>query len=220
MVNTYPVLEATIKRLFGLTLSERQLQGFQTYYTVLQQANQQVNLVRIPDEATYIQRHVLDALMLLPFLMTLPTGLPIADVGSGGGIPLMILAIVRPDLQWHSIEATGKKVLCLQAMAEALGLSIRFHHRRMEDCNKLLPEHCYPVITARAVAPLEKLIPWVSPLLRPEGRLVAYKGKKAQQELADAKMVLKRNGMHILQMETWQTEPALQGATLLHLQKR
>jgi 16S rRNA (guanine527-N7)-methyltransferase len=216
----YDAWLAVAQQALNVSVTSAQVALFQQYYQLLQGLNAQVNLVRIPNEATYVTRHLLDALTAWPLLAALPPGTPVLDVGSGGGIPLLPLAIVLPHLQWHSMEATTKKVKCLQTMASALGLTVQFHTNRMEACHKL-PQHAgrYAVITARAVAPLERLVPWVAPLLQSKGRLLAFKGQKATLELTEANGVMQRHRLRLQQTLTWPQVPDLVQATLLELVK-
>jgi 16S rRNA (guanine527-N7)-methyltransferase len=212
----YAELANTCQHLWQLELTPEHQTQLQRYYHVLMDWNQKINLTRIPNEAAFIQRHVLDSLTLWPLLAQVPSGSKVVDVGSGGGFPLIPLAIVRPDLQWHSMEATQKKVRCLQAMATDLHLNLTFFADRLEALNQT-PAHQqqYQVVTARAVAPLKTLLPWVAPLLAAQGQLLAMKGTQALQELAEAKPLLKRLKLSHTGTNQWPDHPGLDQATVL-----
>jgi 16S rRNA (guanine527-N7)-methyltransferase len=219
MTLTYTDLADLTQDLWQLTISPAHIQVFGQYYQQLMVLNQQINLCRIPDEAAYIERHLLNSLCLWPLLRQLPPGTPVLDIGSGGGFPLLPLAIVRPDLAWHSMEATQKKVRCLQQLAESLGLSIDFHPSRTEAMAHK-PEHKgqYAVVTARAVASLDKLAQWASPFLMPgTGRLLALKGQRTPEELAQARPVLKRLKLTCLHTHQWTQAPSLEQTTVVEI---
>jgi 16S rRNA (guanine527-N7)-methyltransferase len=215
-ITTYSQLAQILANQWQVVLTIEHQQQLALYYQVLMDHNSRVNLTRIPDEATFIQRHVLDSLTLWPLIRDVPVGSHVVDVGSGGGFPLIPLAIARPDLCWHSIEATKKKVVCLQAMAKALSLTIHFHADRLETLNKH-PDHQgqYAVVMARAVADLSTLLPWVSPLLAPDGQFYAMKGLKGLEELANAGPTLQRLKRRCVAQHQWPHIPSLSDATIL-----
>lgn len=166
----------------GLQLSESQLAAFSQYLDLLEQANQTMNLTRITDRAQAELLHVADALTLLKFLPRQPHKL--ADLGSGGGVPGIPLAIARPDVQILLVESTRKKANFLRATAETLGLkNVEVSDQRAEDLGRGDRRGSFDIVTARAVALLPWLIEWAIPLLRKSGKLLAMKGERAKQEL-------------------------------------
>jgi 16S rRNA (guanine527-N7)-methyltransferase len=142
--------------------------------------------VREPSEAW--EKHAFDALMLVPLLAELCAGACLVDVGSGGGVPGIPIAIARPDLRVTLVESTQKKAAFLSAVAAALGLSNVAV--RAERAEKLGPGATFDAVTARAVARLSALVPLAAPLARPGGLLLLVKGQRADEELAEAKAVL------------------------------
>ncbi len=132
------------------------------------------------------------------FARVLPTVGPVLDLGSGGGLPGLVIAIVRPDLEVHLLEATGKKVTFLRGTARALGLAVRVHHGRAEDLATPPRREAYPVVTARAVAPLDRLAGWAAPYLAPGGRLFAIKGEGWRDEVHAAGAALTGLGLTVL----------------------
>lgn len=143
--------------------------------------NARINLVarQAPEEIR--QRHIEDSLQLLPLL---PDGLmPLADLGSGGGFPGLVLAtaLARPV---HLVESDRRKAAFLQAAVAELGLRhVTVHPVRIEALD--LPP--LGVLTARALAPLERLLPWAAALLAPDGVAVFPKGQQVDQELSDVR---------------------------------
>ncbi len=96
----------------------------------LTRADLNVTAIRDPDEA--IARHVLDSLRALPLIDAAPPG-PLADVGSGGGVPALVIAATRDSRDIHAIEATGRKAAFIAATAEAMGVAVTVHAARSEE---------------------------------------------------------------------------------------
>lgn len=143
---------------------------------------QALTTVREPDRA--VEVHIADSLAALD-LATVRTAGRIADLGSGGGFPGLVLAIARPEAEVTLVESVGKKAAFLARAAEDLGLpQVTVVPRRAEDWPDGLGRA--DVVTARALAPLGVLLEYAAPLLRPEGLLVAWKARPEATELADA----------------------------------
>jgi 16S rRNA (guanine527-N7)-methyltransferase len=180
----------------GVTLTAEQHDRLAGYLDLLFDANQTMNLTRIVDRASAEVQHVGDALTLLPYLPTGPHRL--ADVGSGGGVPGIPLAIARPDAQVLLIESTKKKAAFLRTAAEQLGLqNVRVTEQRAEDVGRAgSPERdSFDVVIARAVGTLDWLAEWCLPLARKGGKVLAMKGQKVMEELpAAAKAIRALNG--------------------------
>jgi len=120
----------------------------------------------------------------------IPHGVSVADVGSGAGLPGLVLALVRPDLQITLIEPLLRRWTFLNEVSVAMGVDDRVMvmRSRAEDA---VPDVLADVVTARAVAPLERLLPWMVPLVRVGGQIVAMKGSSAAQEIEAAAGVTK-----------------------------
>jgi 16S rRNA (guanine527-N7)-methyltransferase len=131
------------------------------------------------------------------FAHSLPASGPLLDVGSGGGLPGIVIAIERPDLVVHLLDATGKKATFLRDAAEALELDVTVHHGRAEDLGAGPLARGFGVVTARALAPLDRLIQWCAPFVRSGGSLHAIKGERWREELADAEHTLTRLGLRV-----------------------
>lgn len=172
-------------------------EGLETYHDLLAGPGIDRGLVG-PREADRLwDRHILNcAVVADPGLGLLPEGTTVADVGSGAGLPGLVWAIVRPDIQCILVEPLLRRATFL---TEALGVlelgdRVRVERGRAED---LVRTGWVPVgvATARAVAPLAKLASWTLPLVAPDGVLLALKGASAQEEidasgLARARVVL------------------------------
>lgn len=142
-------------------------------------------------------RHVPEC---VAFARTLPAGGGrVLDLGSGGGFPGVVVAICRPDLEVHLLDATAKKTGFLQEVSDELGLGCTVHTGRAEELSTGGDlRGTFDVVTARAVAPLDRLIGWSLPFLRRNGLLYAMKGDRWAEELEAAIPVMERLGAAVV----------------------
>lgn len=154
------------------------------------------NLVSRSARAELLERHVPECRALATLL---PRGSArLLDVGSGGGFPGMIVAIERPELTVHLLDATQKKTTFLREAAAELGIEVTVHTGRAEELARGELRASFDLVTARAVAPLERLVPWTLPFLRPGGLVYAIKGERWAEELEAARSVLRRSGAQVV----------------------
>ena len=175
----------------GLSLSEDQRARLHRYLDLLLAANQTMNLTRITDRPAAELHHVADALTVLPFLPA--EAHLVADVGTGGGVPGIPLAIARPDARVLLIESTKKKANFLRSAVDQLQLAnVSITDVRAEDVGRS-PDHRerYDVAVARAVATLDWLSEWCLPLVKKSGKMLAMKGARAAEELPAAVKAIK-----------------------------
>jgi 16S rRNA (guanine527-N7)-methyltransferase len=174
-----------VKQGAALTLppaevSRETAERIDAFIPLLLRWNARINLIAPMTEAAVRQRHVVDSLQLLPLV---PRGEgALGDLGSGGGFPGLVLAMAleRPV---HLVESDRRKAAFLQTAAAELGLRhVQVHVDRIEAV--ALPP--LAVLTARALAPLEKMLPWAERLLAPEGVAIFPKGRSAMEELEAA----------------------------------
>lgn len=137
------------------------------------------------------ERHLLNCAVLSEVV---PEGVTVCDVGSGAGLPGIPLALVRRDLHITLLEPLLRRVTFLREVVELLGLEhvTVVRGRAEEVLGSLEPVH---VVTARAVAPLDRLAGWGVPLLRPYGEMLAIKGDTAEEELRGARSALQKLGV-------------------------
>ncbi|MFE3826077.1 16S rRNA (guanine(527)-N(7))-methyltransferase RsmG [Streptomyces sp. NPDC059092] len=137
------------------------------------------------------ERHMLNCAVLSEVV---PEGVMVCDVGSGAGLPGIPLALVRPDLKITLLEPLLRRTNFLQEVVELLGLDhvTVVRGRAEEVLGTLQPVH---VVTARAVAPLDRLAGWGVPLLRPYGEMLALKGDTAEEEINGARAALSKLGV-------------------------
>lgn len=131
-------------------------------------------------------RHVINSVLVAPLLRPGRVG----DVGSGAGLPGLVLAIARPDVDLVLIEPMERRVDWLSAEAERLGLeNVTVLRARAEEA----PQETLDQVTARAVTALSKLIPITAPLLRPGGEMIFMKGQRVGEEIAAAQKVIRKH---------------------------
>ena len=137
-------------------------------------------------------RHLLNSIALTELL---PTGIRLVDIGTGAGLPGIALAIARPDLRVDLVESLRRRTDFLSEVVAALDLTgrVRVIRGRAEDSAVVRVVGGAEFVTARAVAPLDKLIRWAFPLLAPGGSLMAMKGATAEAEVAEHAAVIRRS---------------------------
>jgi len=140
-------------------------------------------------------RHVLNSAIVAPLLRSGRVG----DVGSGAGLPGLVLAIARPDVSFVLIEPMERRVDWLLEEVETLGLAnVEVLRARAEDVRLATP---LDQVTARAVSALSKLIPLTLPLLRSGGELVFMKGERVDAEIEAANKVIRKAGLRDVRVE-------------------
>ncbi|MGV9559185.1 16S rRNA (guanine(527)-N(7))-methyltransferase RsmG [Streptomyces sp. NPDC003401] len=160
------------------------------YAELLAEAGVQRGLIGPREVPRLWERHILNCAVLSE---AVPEEVTICDVGSGAGLPGIPLALVREDLKITLLEPLLRRTNFLTEVVELLGLDhvTVVRGRAEEVMGKLTPVH---VVTARAVAPLDRLAAWGIPLLRPYGEMLALKGDTAEEELKSAATALSKLG--------------------------
>jgi 16S rRNA (guanine527-N7)-methyltransferase len=172
---------AALGRL-GIGVSRETRERLALYLETLKHWQRTINLVAASTLADPWRRHLLDSAQILPLL---PEGVPrLADLGSGAGLPGLVLAIHRPDIAVILIEADQRKSAFLREAARRAGLSnVRILTGRIEK----LPPEPQPLVTARALASLDQLLGWAAPWLAEGAVCLFHKGYRHQDELTEAR---------------------------------
>ncbi len=173
----------------GLAYTEEQIAQLVKFAGLLQRWNKVYNLTAIRDDRDILTHHLLDSATLVPYVASVaPDAKAVLDVGSGGGLPSIPLAILRPDLKVTAVDAVKKKTAFLTQAAIDLGLSnYRAEHKRVETM-----KGSYDVITSRAFASLELFTELTYKLMGENGVWLAMKGQNPEKEmvsLSHAKVV-------------------------------
>ena len=168
----------------GLALDEAQADQLLDYLSLLQRWNATYNLTAVRDPAAMWLQHVVDCMAAVPSVRAcLPLDRPsrILDVGSGGGLPGIVWAVLMPRVDITCVDTVGKKAAFIRQAAGALGLQhLHAQHARVETM-KVPP---FDLITSRAFASLPDFIRLTRHLLAPDGHWAAMKGKPPTEELA------------------------------------
>ena len=177
-------LRPTAERLFGdrLELAER-------FHALLAEQGPERGLIGPREVERLWERHLLNCALMADAVA--PGTRTLADIGSGAGLPGVVLAIVRPELEVTLIETMQRRTTWLEEVDAELGLGLEVVRARAED---LHGTRSFDVVTARAVAALDKLSRWTLPLVADGGELLALKGSSAQDEIDAAQKVLRRLG--------------------------
>jgi 16S rRNA (guanine527-N7)-methyltransferase len=178
----------------GLSVDPQHAALLARYCRVLWDWNTRINLTRHTDWRLFVTRDLTDSLELSGHV---PAGARVLDMGSGGGVPGIPLAILRPDVRVELCESVGKKAAALRAIIEHLQLPVTVHAERAEV---VLLKHRYDVVTARAVASLQKLLGWLAPVWNACGMLLLIKGPKWVEERREAQSagVLNRHDVQVV----------------------
>ncbi|HEV7489256.1 MAG TPA: 16S rRNA (guanine(527)-N(7))-methyltransferase RsmG [Rhodanobacteraceae bacterium] len=160
----------------GLTLDEGAVERLLAYVELMERWNAAYNLTAVRDPGEMVTRHLLDSLAVAPHV----SGATLADLGSGGGLPGIPLAIVAPEREIVLIDSNGKKARFLREAVRKLGLArVRVAEGRVENVTGT-----FDCITARAFASLAEMLAAGGQLLAPTGTWLALKGRFPQDELA------------------------------------
>ncbi len=180
MSDALTVLKAGAAEL-GLSLSEAQFEQLLDFLALIQKWNKVYNLTAVRDPQEMLTHHLLDSLAAVAPLVRYTGGQPakVLDVGSGGGLPGIVLAICRPELDVSCVDTVGKKAAFIQQVAASLKLSnLHGIHARVETLTGP-----FDVICCRAFASLPDFVNWSRGALAGQGVWMAMKGKHPQDEI-------------------------------------
>jgi len=170
----------------GLVVPPEAMQRLAAYAASLWAWNERLNLTRHIDAEAFVSRDVADAAAIAPHLAH---GERVLDVGTGGGVPGVILAILRPDLRVELCDSVAKKARAVAEIVRESGLTIPAHAGAAQALVAKRPSGPgrFDTLVIRAVAPLGKLLGWFEPIADAYGRLLVVKGPRWEEERDDAR---------------------------------
>jgi 16S rRNA (guanine527-N7)-methyltransferase len=179
----------------GLNVSPAQQEQLMDYLALMFKWNSVYNLTSLRDPMQMVTHHLLDSLAAVPAFAQARN---VLDVGSGGGLPGIVLAIVRPDMKVSMIDTVHKKTAFLTQVKAELGLAnVTVYTARVEQ---LQVSDKFDVITSRAFADLSDFVNWSSHLLAEQGRYIALKGVAPQEEQQRLPAAWRVSGVEALQV--------------------
>ncbi len=168
----------------NISVSEDQLSQFEIYFNLLTEWNQKMNLTAIIAKPAVYEKHFFDSLIIMEKLSF--NNRSLADVGSGAGFPGIPLKILNPNMQLTIIEPNNKRCSFLKELITTLKLTdVKILNQRSEDLKNLA--NSFDFVCSRAVAKLSILLEITSFLAKPQGIIIAFKGRKFQEEIDEAK---------------------------------
>ena len=172
---------------------------FKKYMEIFLRENSKLNLISKNDEKYLYEKHIFDSLAIKKFFEKYDisdfVGMHLLDIGTGGGFPAVPIAIQYPKLQVTALDSIRKKINVISEIKEELGLdNLNTICNRAENLKNIK----FNFITSRAVASLEKLIPYAIPLLDRNGYFIAYKSVKTQEEVKEAQQILKKSSAKVI----------------------
>ncbi|HGS8782514.1 TPA: 16S rRNA (guanine(527)-N(7))-methyltransferase RsmG [Streptococcus agalactiae] len=177
----------------GITLTDKQKKQFETYFRLLVEWNEKINLTAITDKEEVYLKHFYDSIapILQGYIDNGP--LSILDIGAGAGFPSIPMKILYPEIDITIIDSLNKRINFLNILANELELSgVHFFHGRAEDFGQdRVFRAKFDIVTARAVAKMQVLAELTIPFLKVNGRLIALKAAAAEEELISAEKALK-----------------------------
>jgi len=211
-----------LKQFLGLELSEKQIELFEKYKSCFLEKNAQINLISKNDEKFLFEKHIFDSLAIHKFFSTIKNvdllppplrgrvgvgGNPhrLLDIGTGGGFPSVPISIAYENVNVFAIDSIRKKITIIEALKADLELKNLFPI--CDRVEKLVFKNnfkAYDFITTRAVAPMDVILKYALPNLKSGGYFIAYKSKKALEELSEAKATLKIFGAKLHEIIDYQ----------------
>ncbi|MFM1902722.1 MAG: Ribosomal small subunit methyltransferase [Planctomycetota bacterium] len=200
----------------GLAVPAEALPRLAAYAGRLWDWNERLNLTRHTDPERFVARDLADAVALLPHLAS---GERVLDVGTGGGVPGVLLAILRPDLRVELSESVGKRARAVAAILAEIGLAVPIHEAAAQELVARRPfgPRRFDTLVVRAVAPLSKLLGWFEPLAASYGRMLVIKGPKWEEELEEARRLKRGRHVSVRRIASWPLAGADGDSVLLEI---
>jgi len=197
----------------GIELPPEQIELLDRYARVLWEWNEKLNLTRHTTYEKFVTRDVVDSRALEPYI---GFGDRVIDVGTGGGVPGIILKILRHDVDLILTETMAKKIKALEEIVARVGIEARIHHGRAED---ILTTRKAEALVIRAVAPLAKLCTWFEPLQHAFDQMLVIKGPGWIDERHEASQKRLLRKWQLRKLDEWPLPGTENKSVLLQLKR-
>lgn len=177
----------------GLNLESDKLKKLERFVELFLAKNQELNLTKAEDEKSFLIKHIIDSVYLNE-LAGIKSGMKVADLGTGGGLPGIVLAIMNPKAEFVLVDSVQKKITAVEGFAKALDLNnVTGVSDRLEALGRdgKFREQ-FDLVMARALAPLPTLLELATPLVKRKGRFIAMKGPGYLEEMAEADVAIEK----------------------------
>jgi 16S rRNA (guanine527-N7)-methyltransferase len=196
-----------------IEVTDEQIAQLDDYRRLLWAWNERMNLTRHTTLEKFVDRDVVDSYELSKLL---ERGERLLDVGTGGGVPGLVVAILRPDLSISVCESTQKKARAVDAMITDLGLPVRVFPNRAEE---VLEITTFDTLVARALAPLAKVLTFLQPHWDAFDRLLLTKGRSWVDERSEARQAGVMRGLELRKAATYETPGTGAESVILSIRK-
>lgn len=177
----------TLKKAFGICLDAKKAEIFNNYVRIFLEKNSHINLISKNDEKLLFEKHIFDSLAINLFLR-LKGGETLLDIGTGGGFPSVPIALFYENLQVFALDSIRKKIKVIEEIKDELNITNL--HPICDRAENIKQEFDY--VTTRAVSALDTILKYAIPRLKKGGYFIAYKSKKAIEELKEAEKTIKK----------------------------
>lgn len=192
-----------LEKNLNIKLSEEKIKMFEKYMTFFLEKNAHTNLISKNDEKLLFEKHIFDSLAIDKFMKTQKLdGLNrLLDIGTGGGFPSVPISILYENLNVFPLDSIAKKINIIEEIKTELDLKNLYPMcDRAENLQLKKNPKKYDYVTTRAVAPVEAILKYAMVNLKTGGYFVAYKSKKAMDELKEADKTMKRLGAKVVEI--------------------
>jgi 16S rRNA (guanine527-N7)-methyltransferase len=197
-----------------IPIADGQIEKLDLYRRLLWSWNERMNLTRHTTLEKFVGRDVVDSYELSKLLAQ---GERVLDVGTGGGVPGIAIAILRPDLVVNVCDSTQKKARAVEAIVADLGMAVRVYPNRAEE---VLEITTFDTLVARALAPLAKVLGWLEPRWDAFDRLLLIKGRAWVDERNEARQLGLMRGLQLRKAATYDSPGSGAESVVLSVQRR
>lgn len=184
-----------LKNSLNIVLSDEKINVFDKYAGIFLKKNSRINLISKNDEKFLFEKHIFDSLAINKFLKP-KNGQTLLDIGTGGGFPAVPLAILYDNLNIYALDSIRKKINVIEEIKKELNLKNLYTIcDRAENISKK-----FDYVTSRAVASLDVILKYSIPRLKNKGYFIAYKSKKAENEIKEAEKTIKTLGVKLVEI--------------------